>query len=502
MLRLIRLNATWKMKSLLPSILSSKYHSVSSSSDNLDEVQKITRIINDHPFPDQPLSPTLVQTIPVSTLSTSLIENVLGRLFASHSNGLKALEFFRFSLEHSHHLLTSDSFEKTLHILVRMRYFDKAWELMEEVQKLHPSLLTIKSMAIMLAKIAKFKSFEDTFTAYERMENTIFVGKKFGIDEFNVLLRSFCTQRQMKEARAVFNKMYSQFSPNTTTMNILLVGFKESGDITAVELFYHEMVKRGFKPNAVTYHIRIDVYCKSGSLINGVRILKEMESAGFSPTVEIMTTLIHGAGIIRDLAKAKELFDEISKRNLNPNVGAYNALMSSMTKCKSMVSAEALMEEMNEKGIEYDTLTYHYLFFGLMKTNGIDRVVELYEKMTITSFLPMTRTIVMLMKFFCHNRRPDMGLRLWDYVLERGYCPHGHAVDLLATSLCSHGRVEEAFVCCKQVLERGRSLSDCVFKMMENCLRREGDLEKLFELEKMMERLQLFLPPSSIVLPN
>ncbi|KAJ6701454.1 PENTATRICOPEPTIDE REPEAT-CONTAINING PROTEIN [Salix koriyanagi] len=99
-----------------------------------------------------------------------------------------------------------DSFEKTLHILARMRYFDKAWELMVEIGKTHPFLLTLKSMSIMLCRIAKFRSYEETLDAFEKMEKRVFVGRKFGAEEFNVLLRAFCTVRKLKEAKSVFCK--------------------------------------------------------------------------------------------------------------------------------------------------------------------------------------------------------------------------------------------------------------------------------------------------------
>ncbi|KAK9269124.1 hypothetical protein L1049_000893 [Liquidambar formosana] len=91
---------------------------------------------------------------------------------------LKPLNSLNFHLRHSQCCPSSDAFEKTLHILVRMRYFDKAWELMEEIQQKHPSLLTLKSMSIMLSKIAKFQSFEDTLKAFERMEEDIFAGEE------------------------------------------------------------------------------------------------------------------------------------------------------------------------------------------------------------------------------------------------------------------------------------------------------------------------------------
>ncbi|OVA00923.1 Pentatricopeptide repeat [Macleaya cordata] len=475
--------------------------SISSKSINPSseiEINRITKLINDHPFPDnQSLQPLLLHHIPLSLLSTHLIENVLGRLFSGHSNGLKAFEFFKFSLNHSQFFQpTSDSFEKTLHILTRMKNFDKAWELMIEIGQKYPDLLTLKSMSIVLSKFAKFRSFEETLEAFERMEKEIFVGRVFGVDEFNVLLKAFCSQRQMKEAKAVFRKMYLRFSPNTQTLNILLLGFKESGNITAVELFYHEMIRRGFKPNVVTYNIRIDAYCKKGSFGDGLRIFEEMEKLNFLPTLETITTLIHGAGIARNVNKARQLFDEILPRNLCPDIGAYNALMSSLIRSRDLNSAIKLMDEMEEKGIVHDNVTYHTMFFGLTKSNAIDDVCNLYRRMIDKNFVPKSCTVVMLMKFFCENRRPDLGLELWDYLVVKGSCPHGHAVDLLVTALCSRGQVKEAYECLKQVVERGRHPNEGGFRVLERFLVQAGETKKLMELEKMIKKLQTVLPPS------
>ncbi|XVE89304.1 hypothetical protein DITRI_Ditri19aG0191800 [Diplodiscus trichospermus] len=459
-------------------------------------IDRITKIINDHPFPDEPLQPTLLQHIPTISLSTSFVENVLGRLFATHSNGLKALEFFKYSIQHSQLTPSVDAFEKTVHILTRMRYFDKAWELMIEMRHKHPSLLSLKSMSIMLAKIAKFQTYEDTLEAFKRMETEVFVGRNFSTDEFNVLLRAFCSQREMKEARSVFQKMHSQFSPNTKTLNILLLGFKESGNITAMELFYHEMVRRGFKPNSMTYNIRIDAYCKKGCLGDGLRLLEEMEQVHCVPTLETITTLIHGAGIARNIPKARQLFDdEIPRRNLQHDVGAYNAMISSLIRSKDINSAIELMDGMERKQIVHDGVTYHTLFLGMMKLRGIEGVCELYYKMIERNFIPKTQTVVMLMKYFCENQHLDMGLNLWDYLVQQGHCPHSHALDLLVTGLCSRGRLQEAFKCCKQILERGRHMSEPVYHMMQRFLKQYDEMDKLMELNRMIMKLQSVLPP-------
>ncbi|XP_048141068.1 pentatricopeptide repeat-containing protein At3g61360-like [Rhodamnia argentea] len=464
-----------------------------------NEIDKIAKVINDHPFPDSTLQTVLQKHIPPHTLSAGFVEDVVGHLFGAHSNGLKALEFFRYTVRHLSCGPTSVAFERTLHILARMRYFEKAWELMEEMRVMHPSVLTLKAMSIMMLKTAKFKSYEDTLLAFERMENDVFVGRKFGTDEFNILLRAFCTHKQMKEARSVFNKMHSRFSPDTKTMNILLLGFKDSGDVSSMELFYHEMVRRGFKPNTVTYNIRIDAYCKNGKrgcVGDGLRLLEEMEGAGCLPTVETFTTLIHGAGVARNLTKAKELFDGILTKNMQPDTAAYNAMISVLIKAKYVKAAIALMDEMEAKQIRHDNMTYHTLFFGLMRSREIDGVYELYHRMVERNFVPKTRTVVMLMKYFCINRQVDMGLHLWEYLVGKGHCPHGHALDLLVIGLCSRGRELEAFECSKQMLERGRLMTEATFRMLGGLLLQAGEADKLRKLNQLVKTLKAVLPLS------
>ncbi|XP_020217020.1 pentatricopeptide repeat-containing protein At3g61360 [Cajanus cajan] len=460
------------------------------------DVETLTRTINEHPFPLQPLHPTLLHLLPPCTFSTSLVENILGRLFASHCNGLKALEFFNYSLIHSHSPLSPASLNMTLHILTRMRYFDKAWALLRDISITHPSLLTHKSMNIMLSKIAKFQSFEDTLDGFKRMENEVFVGMEFGTEEFNVLLKACCTQRQMKEAKSMFAKLVPRFSPNTKSMNILLLGFKESGDVTSVELFYHEMVKRGFNPDGVTFNIRIDAYCKKGCFGDALRLLEEMERRNVVPTIKTITTLIHGAGLVRNIGKAWQLFNEIPLRNLVADTGAHNALITALVRNKDIESALSLIDNMVEKCIELDSVTYHTMFLGLMRSRGIEGVSELYQKMTQRNFVPKARTIVMLMKYFCQNYRLDLGVCLWNYLVEKGYCPHSHALDLLVTGLCARGLVHDAFECSKQMLERGRHMSSASFLMLERFLLQTGDLDKLKELDQMIKKLQSVLPPS------
>ncbi|KAL3504454.1 hypothetical protein ACH5RR_034295 [Cinchona calisaya] len=112
----------------------------------------------------------------------------LGTYLVRTQMALKHMSFLMFFLLQREYIPSSDAFEKTLHILTRMCYFDKAWELMKKIRDKDASLLTLKSISIMLSRIAKFQSYEEILDAFERMEKDIFIGKEFGAEEFNILL--------------------------------------------------------------------------------------------------------------------------------------------------------------------------------------------------------------------------------------------------------------------------------------------------------------------------
>ncbi|XP_039014690.1 pentatricopeptide repeat-containing protein At3g61360-like [Hibiscus syriacus] len=169
-------------------------------------------------------------------------------------------------------------------------------------------------------------------------------------------------------------------------MTILLLGFKESGDVTAMEPFYHEMVRRGFKPNCMTYNIRIDAYYKKGCLGDGLRLLEEMERLHCLPTLETITTLIHGAGVQR--YKFRNGID-------------------------------------GRDGAKADKVRWRYVSHDVLRNDEGEwhrGCLRAYDKMSKRNFVPKSRTVVMLMKFFCENQHLQQGLHLWDYLVQKGQC--------------------------------------------------------------------------------
>lgn len=450
-------------------------------------IDDLAKLINDQPIA------ALRHRIPPRFLASPLLDSLLLRLFAAHIASDKALHLFRLSLRRTAGPPPSPSaFATALHIATRARHFDAAFELTEDVAGSHPALLTPKSLAVLLSRIAKFRCFDRTLDAFERVERAwVSAGLSFGVDEFNALLRAYCARGRISEARAIFRMLHQRFSPNSRTLNTLLLGFKETRNLVALDTFYHEMIVRGFEPDAVTYCIRMDAYCKRLQFLEALDLLDEMVKKNCSPTVETITTLIHGAGLAKNPHHARKLFDEMGERGLTPDRAAYNALVGAFVRAGDLKSALVIMDEMEEKAIGLDDFSYYTVFCGMKKREDLDGFWKIYKRMVDKNYVPKVRTVMLLTKVFCENGRADLGLELWDYLLKKGCCPHKHALDLLITGLCCRGKVAEAYRCFKQVVDRGRVPSERALRMLEDFLVQAKQTDMVEELGQMTKRLQM-----------
>ncbi|KAJ6849173.1 putative pentatricopeptide repeat-containing protein [Iris pallida] len=455
------------------------------------DIDRLAELIKSHP-PHLPLDPVLLPHLPLLSSSPAVLPTLLSRLFLSHSPSSKSLNLFLFSLAHSPTIPPHPaSLDSVVHSLSRSRHFPQAISLFSQINSHHHPPPSPRTLSILLSRHAKFRPFEETLHAFLSLERTYSdAAAPFGYPHFNALLRAFCSLGRVPEARSLFVRLHSRFPPHPSTLNTLLLGFKEAGNLLAFDVFFHDAVLRGFSPDVVTYNIRIDAYCKMNRFGFALALYRELLLRDdLSPTVETLTTLVHGAGIMKDPAKARQLFDEIPERGLVVDRGAYNALMGALVRGGDFAGAVKLSDEMEEKGFGLDDVSYYTLFCGLRKKGDLEGVCGLYRKMAGKGLVPRVRTVMLLMKFFCESKRCDLGLELWEYLVERGCCPHPHALDLLATGLCGSDRVGEAYKCFKQLAERGRWPSVRSVQLLERVLRRSKEGGKLEELKKMMESL-------------
>eukprot|EP00252_Welwitschia_mirabilis_P021699 TRINITY_DN5637_c0_g1_i1.p1 TRINITY_DN5637_c0_g1~~TRINITY_DN5637_c0_g1_i1.p1 ORF type:complete len:509 (+),score=53.71 TRINITY_DN5637_c0_g1_i1:39-1565(+) len=455
------------------------------------EVDRICKTIIDHPFPHPPIEETLnrVQTSP---LCSSFVEKVLERLLIGHANGFKALAFFRWASQvHSsdrnlpfQYKHSTSSYELILEILTRMRAFDKAWIILDEMH--HQNEVTVKAISLILFKYCKDKSFDEALDAFKRIGN--YTGK-LKTDEFNVLLKGFCTRRHMKEARGLMNKMHTRFSLNPETVDVLMLGFKESGRSVAAEIFFRDIQRRGFKPSVVTYNTLVDALCKDKRVKDAMEVVKSMKQNQCDPDIKTYTTLIHGWGLLRNSVEAKKVFDEMKSFGLQPDIAAFNAIINSFCNEGLVDSALQVMEGMEERGVPFDNRTFHFLYSALIRTKNSRSLRKLFEKMIGVGHLPKAVTVILLLKYFFESGQDDMAMSFWNYVREKGCSPHGHAINVFVAGLCYSGKLQEAYDCCSELVEKGIRPHKRTFDILKRFFKEPGREQQLLELTEKAQHL-------------
>lgn len=411
-------------------------------------------------------------------LSKDLIDRVLKRVRFSHGNPLQALEFYRYAGAHS-----SFSLDTMLYILGRNRKFDQIWDVLIEAKRKDRSLITPRTMQVVLGRVAKLCSVRHTvesFWKFKRLLPHFFDTSA----SFNALLRTLCQEKTMTDARNVYHSLKHQFHPDLHTFNILLSGWRSSED---AEAFFQEITKeKGLKPDVVTYNSLIDVYCKDREIGKAYKLIDQMREEDVTPDVITYTTIIGGLGLIGQPDKARQVLKEMKEYGCYPDVPAYNAAIRNYCIARRLGDADKLVDEMVKKGLSPNATTYNLFFRVLSLSNDLGRSWELYVRMLGNGCLPNTQSCMFLIKMFKRHEKVDMALQLWEDMVVKGFGSYSLVSDVLLDLLCDLAKVDEAEKCLLEMVEKGHRPSNVSFKRIKLLMELANKHEELSNLKQKM----------------
>ncbi|GMH27007.1 hypothetical protein Nepgr_028850 [Nepenthes gracilis] len=376
-----------------------------------------------------------------------------------------------------------------IHILGRNCKFNEIWEALIETKQKDWSLISPRTMQIVLARIAKVCSVRQTVEGFKRFKKLMPV---FDTTCFNALLRTLCQEKSMTDAMNVYHSLKHDFKPNLQTFNILLSGWKSSEEVDG---FFQEMVEMGLKPDIVFYNSLIDVYCKNREMDNVYKVLNEMHEQGILPDVITYTSLIGGLGLVGQPDKARDILKEMKEFGCYPDVAAYNATIRNFCIVKRLDDAYQLMDEMVAKGLAANATTYNLFFRVFYRSNDLKSSWSLYQRMKDTGCFLNTQSCMFLMRLFKRQEKVEMALELWNDMVEKGFGSYILVSDVLLDLLCDMGKLEEAEKIFLQMMEKGQKPSSVSFKrikvLMELANRHEA-------LKKLSEKMAIFGPPIQV----
>uniref|UniRef100_A0A1J3J4Y1 Putative pentatricopeptide repeat-containing protein n=1 Tax=Noccaea caerulescens TaxID=107243 RepID=A0A1J3J4Y1_NOCCA len=462
-------------------------HSVAISSNTKlpveeeDEAETVYRMIN-----ASNLQGELKESLSSSGihLSKDLIDRVLKRVRFSHGNPLQTLEFYRYAGARKGFYHSAFSLDTMLYILGRNRKLDQIWEILIETKRKDRSLISPRTIQVVLGRVAKLCSVRQTVESFWKFKRL--VPDFFDTACFNALLRTLCQEKSMTDARNVYHTLKHQFESDLQTFNILLSGWKSSEE---AEAFFEEIKGKGLKPDVVTYNSLIDVYCKDREMEKAYKLIDKMREEDETPDVITYTTIIGGLGLIGQPDKAREVLKEMKEYGCDPDVPAYNAAIRNYCIARRLRDADMLVDEMVKKGLSPNATTYNLFFRVLSLANDLGRSWELYERMLGNGCLPSTQSCMFLIKMFKRHEKVDMAMRLWEDMVVKGFGSYSLVSDVLLDLLCDLAKVDEAVKCMLEMVEKGHRPSNVSFKRIKLLMELANKQE---ELENLKQKMAIF----------
>ncbi|GAA0139642.1 hypothetical protein LIER_01146 [Lithospermum erythrorhizon] len=348
-----------------------------------------------------------------------------------------------------------------VYVLGRCRKFDEMWEVLVEMKRKDKSLITAKTVDVVLGRVAKVCSVRETVLAFKRFRKLVF---EFGTPHYNALLRSLCKEKSMCDARNVYGRLKHEFRPNLCTFNILLSGWKTCED---VEAFFEEMNWMGIEPDVVSYNCLVYVYCQGREVEKARGVMKEMCEKGIDPDVVTYTSLIGGLGLVGQPDKAREVLKEMKEHGCYPDVAAYNAAIRNYCIAKRFRDAKGLLEEMERKGLSPNPTTYNVFFRACYWKNNLTASWSFYRRMMATGCLPNTQSCMFLIRMAKRQEKVDLALKLWNDMVEKGFGSYILVSDVLFDLLCDFGKLDEAEKCFLQMVKKGQKPSNVSFRRIK-----------------------------------
>ncbi|KAG8387305.1 hypothetical protein BUALT_Bualt02G0007500 [Buddleja alternifolia] len=448
-----------------------------SSTPQYDAVERLFSIITTSSDPQ-----TLKQTLKKSQIpfSNDIIDRVLKRVRFSHSNPLSALEFYKISAKSKGFFHTPFALDTMLYVLGRSRKFEEMWEVLLETRRKDKSLITPRTVQVVLARVAKVCSVKQTVESFKRFKRLV---SEFDVSCYNALLRTLCQEKSMSDARNVYHSLKHEFRPNLMTFNILLSGWKSPEE---AEAFFGEMRDMGVEPDIVSYNCLMDVYCKGREMEKAFKLMNKMRDEGIDLDVITYTSLIGGLGLMGQPDKAREVLKEMREYGCYPDVAAYNAVIRNFCIAKRLGDAYSLMEEMAGKGLIPNATTYNVIFRSLFWANNLKSSWSLYLRMKETGCLPNTQTCMFLIRLMRRQEKVDMALELWNDMVEKGFGSYILVSDVLFDLLCVLGKLEEAEKCFLQMVEKGQKPSNVSFRRIKVLMELANKHEAISNLSNKM----------------
>ncbi|KAL4591756.1 hypothetical protein LXL04_004727 [Taraxacum kok-saghyz] len=375
------------------------------------------------------------------TASPELVTEVLSQV---RNDWELAFTFFLWAGNQPDYSHSLRIYHSMIAILGKMRRFDTAWTLIDEMKRGGKnggeSMVTPQTLLIM---IRRYSAAHDVGKAI----NAFYAHKQFKfevtIDSFQDLLSALCRYKNVKEAESLMLCNKDVYPLTTKSFNIILNGWcnvicspREGKRI------WWEMINRGIHRDIISYSTIITCYSKSSETKEVIKIFDELITTGITPDRKVYNAVIHSLAKSGLLEKARNLMKSMEEKRIPPNSITYNSLIMPLCKAKRTPNAREVFDEMLQRGLMPTVRTYH-AFFQASRT--AEEVFSMLKKMNVMGCCPNHDTYVMLIRKFSRWGDLENVSKIWNEMISNGLDPDRSSYVARVHGLFLNGKLEEAY---------------------------------------------------------
>ncbi|XP_010550276.1 PREDICTED: pentatricopeptide repeat-containing protein At5g15010, mitochondrial isoform X2 [Tarenaya hassleriana] len=392
--------------------------------------------------------------------SSELVVEVLSRV---RNDWETAFTFFLWAGKQPGYVRSVHEYHSMISILGKMRKFDTAWTLIDEMRRCNPSLLAPQTLLIMIRKYCAVHNVGkaiNTFYTYKRFKFDL------GIDDFQHLLSALCRYKNVEDAEHLMHCNKATYAFSIKSFNIILNGWcNVIGNPREGERVWQDMGKRGIRHDVVSYASMISCHSKAGNLNKVFRLFDQMKKHRIEPDRKVYIAVVHALAKAGFVSDATNLMKTMAEKGIELDVAAYNSLLKPLCKARKTDEARRILNEMVQKGISPKISTYHAVI-RVLRTG--EEVFDLLEEMRKTECKPNIDTYTMLIRKLC--RWHDFGnvFRLWDEMKETGTGPDRSSYIVMIHGLFLNGKIEEAYGYYTEMKEKGLETDKKVEDMIQS----------------------------------
>ncbi|ONK78352.1 uncharacterized protein A4U43_C02F17640 [Asparagus officinalis] len=378
-------------------------------------------------------------------VSQELVYEVLSRL---RNEWGPAFTFFLWAGKQPDFSHSVHSYHIMIMILGKMKRFDTAWSLVDEMTR--KSLVTPQTLLILIRKYCAIHEVAKAINVFYAFKK---YGFKLGINEFHGLLSALCRYKNVTDAEHLLLCNESTFPFETKSFNIVLNGWcNVLVYVREAKRFWREMGNRGVDKDVVSYGSMISCYSKASNLNDVLKLFNQMKELGIVPDIKVYNALVYSLAKGKCINEAKNLLKTMEEKGVTPNSITYNSLIRPLCKARRLDEARLVFDEMLNRGLFPSTRTYH-AFFDVFTT--VDEIFDLLNQMKQAGCKPVSETYIMLIRKLSRWRQFESVFKLWDDMRESGVSPDRSAYIVLIHGLFLNGKLEDAFKFYEEMKAKG-----------------------------------------------